>query len=45
MLDAHVAGAAKKGSMEGAEMVGMGRVMDGTSFLVARIPRRHVLLS
>ena len=45
MLDAHVAGAVKKGSMEGAALAGMDRVMGGTSFLVARIPRRHDLFS
>ena len=45
MLYAHVVGAVEKGNMEEAKMVGMGRVMDGHIFLVARIPRRHVLLS
>ena len=45
MLDAQVAGAVKKGSMEGAELAGMDRVMGGTSFLVARMPLRHDLLS
>ena len=45
MLDAHVAGAVKKGSMEGAVLAGMERVMGGTSFLVARIPSRHDLFS
>ena len=45
MLDAHVAGVVKKGSMEDAALAGMDRVMGGTSFLVARIPRHHDLLS
>ena len=45
MLDAHVVGAVKKGNLEEAETVGMGRVMEGHSFLVARIPLRHDLLS
>ena len=45
MLAAHVVGAVKKGNLEEAETVGMGRVMGGHSFLVARIPLRHDLLS
>ena len=45
MLDAHVVGAVKKGNLEEAETVGMGRVMGGHSFLVERIPMRHALLS
>ena len=45
MLDAHVVGAVKKGNLEEAETVGMGRVMGGHSFLVARIPKHHDLLS
>ena len=45
MLDAHVAGAVKKGSMEDAVLAGMVRVMGGVSFLVARMPWLHDLFS